>query len=128
MLVLAALPALGADFSIYDVMGKKAAQVDNSIGRPLSIGEGGTFREYGTKRSGWYVLFTAGRATKANVTFRTAFPSPASALEAIGVKVGKVKPKQTTYLLRRWENLGKLKSITVRSLDGKRWDSIEVEK
>ena len=128
LLVLVALPALSADFAIQRVMGKSAAQVDAAIGRPLSVGEGGTFREYGTKSSGWYVRFTGGKATQATVTFRKPFSTPEAALKAIGVKPGKVKSTKTTFLIRRWEKLGGLKSATVRSLDGKHWDTIEVEK
>ena len=30
--------------------------------------------------------------------------------------------------VQRWEKLEGLKSVTVRSLDGKRWDTIEIEK
>lgn len=128
LLVLAALPALSADFAIQRVMGKSSAQVDAAIGRPLSVGEGGTFREYGTKSSGWYVRFTRGKATQATITFRKPFSTPEAALKAIGVKPGKVKSTKTTFLLRRWAKLGGLKSVTVRSLDGKHWDTIEVEK
>ena len=128
VLTLIALPALSRDFSIHQVMGKSARQVDAAIGKPLSIGEGGTFREYGTKRSGWYVRFTGGKSTKATVTFRTAFAKPEAALEAIDLKVGKLKPTKVLFLSRRWEKLEGLKNITVRSLDGKRWDTIEIEK
>ncbi|MBB6050927.1 hypothetical protein [Armatimonas rosea] len=130
MLVLAliALPVLGKDFSIHQVMGKTSSQVDAAIGKPLSIGEGGAFREYGTKRSGWYVRFAGGKATMATVTFRTAFPNPESALAAIDIKPGKQKPAKSMLLSRRWERLEGLKSVVVRSLDGKRWDTIEIEK
>jgi hypothetical protein len=125
---LIALPALAKDFSIHRVMGKSARQVDAAIGKPLSIGESGAFREYGTKRSGWYVRFTEGKSVMATVTFRAAFPSPEAALEAIDLKVRKRKPSKSMLLSRRWEKLEGLKSVVVRSLDGKRWDTIEIEK
>ena len=128
LLVLAALPVRSADFAIQRVMGKSSAQVDATIGRPLSVGEGGTFREYGTKNSGWYVRFTAGKATQATITFRKPFSTPEAALKAIGIKPGKAKSTKTTFLLRSWTKLGGLTSVTVRSLDGKHWDTIEVAK
>ena len=123
-----ALPVLGNDFSIHQVMNKGPRQVDAAIGKPLSIGEGGAFREYGTKRSGWYVSFTNGKATMATVTFRAPFSKPEAALEAIDLKPGKLKPIKSTFLIRRWEKLEGMKLVTVRSLDGKRWDTIEIEK
>ncbi len=127
-LAVIALPALCKDFSIHQVMGKEPRQVDAAIGKPLSIGEKGAFREYGTKRSGWYVRFAGGKSVLATVTFRTAFAKPEIALEAIDLKVGKLKPVKSMLLSHRWEKLEGLKSVTVRSLDGKRWDTIEIEK
>ncbi len=127
-LSLLALPALCKDFSIQQVIGRAPRQVDAAIGKPLSIGEGGTFREYGTKRSAWYVRFAKSKATVATVKFRTAFPTPEAALQAIGLNLRKAKPIKTTFLLRRWANLRGMSVITVSSLDGKRWDTVEVEK
>lgn len=123
-----ALSVAAKDFSIHQVMGRSAAQVDRAIGKPLSVGEGGSFREYGTKRSGWYVRFQGGKAVTATVTFRTPFASPEAALVAIDLKAGKQKPVRAMLLSRRWERLEGLKSVVVRSLDGKRWDTIEIEK
>ena len=127
-LALITLPALARDFSIHEVIGRTPRQVDRAIGKPLSIGEGGTFREYGTKRSGWYVRFAQGKSVMATVTFRTPFATPVAALEAIDLKPGKKGPVKKTFLSRRWEKLEGIKAVTVRSLDGKRWDTIQIEK
>jgi hypothetical protein len=128
LVVVAALPTLARDFSIHQVMGRSTSQVDRAIGKPVSVGEAGRFREYGTKRSGWYVEFARGKAVKATVTFRIAFPKPEAALIAIGLEPKKAKPASSTFLSRRWEKLEGLKSVTVRSLDGKRWETVEIEK
>lgn len=114
------------DFSISQVIGHNAAQVDKALGKPLSVGQGATFREYGTKRSSWYVTFKGGIATSATVTFRGAFAKPEQALDAIGIRLGKAKPVKQNLLLRRWERAERFASIEVRSLDGKRWQTIEV--
>ena len=127
-LILLTLPVLAREFSIHQVMGRTPKQVDNAIGKPVGIGEGGKFREYGTKRSGWYVEFTNGKSVKATVTFRTVFSTAEAALKAIGLDPKKVKPTKTTFLSRRWERLEGISSATVRSLDGKRWETVEVEK
>ena len=114
------------DFAISLVIGRTAAQVDKALGKPLSVGQGGTFREYGTRRSSWYVTFKGGIATSATVTFRSAFAKPEQALEAIGIRIGKAKPVKQNLLLRRWERAERFTSLEVRSLDGKRWETVEV--
>ena len=128
VLILSALPVQARDFSIHHVMGATPRQVDSAIGRPVSVGKAGKFREYGTKRAGWYVEFANGKAVKATVTFRTTFSTPQAALKAIGLEPRKVKPVKTTFLSCRWEKLNGMKSATVRSLDGKLWETVEVEK
>ena len=120
--------ASAQEFTIFKVVGKNAARVDAVLGKPLSVGQGGSFREYTTKRSSWYVTFTKGIASASTVTFRTAFTTPEQALKAIGIQLGSAKLSKTNILLRRWEKVAGLGSVEVQSLDGKRWETIEVTK
>lgn len=126
--LLVAGAASAREFTIYRVIGKRASQVDAALGKPLSIGQDGAFREYGTPRSSWYVKFNKGIAVSATVTFRKAFPTPAQAMNAIGIVVGKAKPAKTNILMQLWLNLGGLRSVEVQSTDGKLWETIEIVK
>lgn len=112
------------DFTYSRVLGEKPATVDRLLGKPLSVGLGGTFREYNTKRGSWYVKFDKGVATSATVTFRAGFASPQLALRAVGISVGLAKPTKQNLLLRRWERVARLTRIEAQSTDGKTWETV----
>ena len=124
--LLVAGAAFAQDVTIQSVIGEKPPRVDAVLGKPLSIGTGGTFREYGTARSSWYVKFDKGVAIAATVTLRKPFTSPVLALKGIGIKVGATKPAQKSILRQTWLKTAGFRSIEVQSLDGKLWETIEV--
>ncbi|MGC4047844.1 MAG: hypothetical protein QM758_28955 [Armatimonas sp.] len=52
----------------------------------------------------------------------------AQALATIGFQIGGKKPVSQTMLEARYENLGGIPLVVVKSTGGKRWDTVELRR
>jgi hypothetical protein len=113
-------------FKVHQILDQQPKSVDRMLGRPLSVGEGGLFREYAAPNSGVYVSFRKGKANLVVVTFRIPFDRPAEALASVGVDVAKKKPTRSSIGEMQWRNVDGIPFIQVRSSDGRLWNMVEL--
>lgn len=113
-------------FYAGDILGKSSVRVDQTLGRPRSIGQMERFREYGAPNAGIYVAFRGGRSKSVVVTFRIPFNKPTDAVSALGIDVTNRKPKRKTISEREWRDVDGFPYIHVSSSDGRLWETVEV--
>lgn len=117
-------------FDVARIYGKSFSEVVSVLkragGSQRSQGTGQSFVEFSLPSAGVFVLFERGKATVITTTFRRPYSTPTAALAGIGLNAGGRKPQQSNAVLRQWKGLGRAKTVTVRSNDGKTWGTVEV--
>lgn len=113
------------------IYGKKPAQVQAAMKRfkgvCRSMGKGNSFAEYSLPSASVLILYNQNKASNITVTLRRAVSKPETVLGIIGLSPRGRAPVRQDILMRRWQNLGGIKEVTIKSNDGgSSWETADV--
>lgn len=116
----------GKPISMSKVFHQTVVNADKQLGTPKNIGRYNKFREYEVENAGVFCSIQGSKVINVVVTSRIPFSSPIDAAASVGIDLSGTNPVSKNITAWVWKKIDAFPVVTVRSIDGRLWEVIEV--